>query len=854
MNKANFKYFILSLITILLGAITVIVMSVLLSGMTTSKNKVDEDIVGRTIEVVSSDSDKDRIISLCESGLYSLSDYVIRNLTSSTYLINDISDERFASDLSYIIYGNENENKDEILEELGNYSRMHVINMFLMEESEDFKASSTPTMVGDSFSDVVITSPLSLESGYTIGIRMVRGSFVSTGNDVRTDFIVDGALSQGSIVIHPEINNTSTFHLSWDSTGTPSGEHDVYVLLRSSDGRGKVIEGGTILVPEMEVIDSSKVYDSGIKAGKEDQWYVLDAGIDHAYINFLELSDDIKVSLYDIYGELIGTNDSPLSKYEVLRGKAQSIEELVEDTGIMDVKNTFYAHVERGKTIESENEITYTIVTSKNVASYNGELKAVIEAEGDEYVYPLSETTIGTRDVGRNITLVGKDDSLIEEITTNVRFHPVGGFLTSFSVRDASVGGGIGVFPEFSATINNYGFYMEDGNLDVAINAISQEGYASLVNISIISSSGESHLSQGEIVSLPRGESLIKASVLSFEGETREYTIFVLNGDDEGNFMENTISLFPSSYGSGLWLLHSLHPDYVFERYDTGLDFATVLDNEDSADRSLANTYSHPLWVVPSSPVYDGGGWMQARNEVVNYFLDPRNFLDPVHVFQFERLSFDSNYHTIEGVRAIISGSFMDVDDYDYAQGIYNAGREAGVSPYFLASKIIQEMGYSGESHLCHGTLPGYEGYYNFYNIGSTPDPDIENGALINGARYAMWGRNPDEEEITSEEAELHLPWNNIDDALRGGALWIASRYVSSGQDTLYFQKFDVINNDDGLYEHQYAQNISMAYSEAARYYDSYSAINMLDQTFVFSIPVYSNLPGYYGIMPEGGA
>ena len=229
--------------------------------------------------------------------------------------------------------------------------------------------------------------------------------------------------------------------------------------------------------------------------------------------------------------------------------------------------------------------------------------------------------------------------------------------------------------------------------------------------------------------------------------------------------------------------------------------------------------------------------------------------MDPQHIFSFELLSFDGSVQTVEGVRNIVAGSFLgDTSEYDYAQIIYDAGETANVSPYFLASRILQEMGYNGESDLCHGTLPGYEGYYNFYNIGSTPDPSIQNGALINGARYAMWGADPDEEEISEVEEELMLPWNTVDRAITGGALWIASRYTAAGQDTLYFQKFDVIDNEDGLYMHQYAQNISMAYTEGARYFNGYASIDMLDKPFIFLIPVYDGMPSEFGVMPYSGA
>jgi len=113
-----------------------------------------------------------------------------------------------------------------------------------------------------------------------------------------------------------------------------------------------------------------------------------------------------------------------------------------------------------------------------------------------------------------------------------------------------------------------------------------------------------------------------------------------------------------------------------------------------------------------------------------------------------------------------------------------------------------------------------------------------------------MWGKPPDMHDISDSERALLLPWDSPDKAITGGALWIASGYIDAGQDTLYFQKFDVISDGSSLYEHQYAQNIMMAYSESVRYYNSYKNIGKLDQAFEFVIPVYENMPEEYGYLP----
>ena len=158
-------------------------------------------------------------------------------------------------------------------------------------------------------------------------------------------------------------------------------------------------------------------------------------------------------------------------------------------------------------------------------------------------------------------------------------------------------------------------------------------------------------------------------------------------------------------------------------------------------------------------------------------------------------------------------------------------------------------MGFNGESALSRGDLTGYEGYYNFYNIGAyaTTEPG---GAVINGAKYAQWGKDWEGKEITDTEASYLLPWTSVEKAIKGGAKWIASGYIDKGQNTLYFQKFDVLDDGTEKYNHQYAQNIMMAYSEGMRYYRSYASIGMTDAAFEFVIPVYNNMPDSYGSLP----
>lgn len=858
-KKKTTQYLILAAASLVIGVACSVILAISLAGMSTpykeAKNGVDE-IVDRTSAVLGSDSGSEVAKIRIGSGVYSVGDYVIRSFTSPEYLSLGKSDSEFAADLVAVAEGSSNsEAEADIVSDLEDHSRMYVIDKYLSDINRRYAAttdiSSDP---GDSFTDCVISKPLESGDTYTLGIRKVEGTFDATGDGVRTDFFVDGVLYQGNIRIEEADGSGKNFVMAWDTAGVESGEHSVLILLRSSDGRGQIIAGGDITVPRCMVLNNDMVQLGSIDRGQSVSWYILNAQDRDAYVNFVGLGDDIKVSLYDAYGEFIGTNDLPGSNYEVLRGHMQDIEAIKADTGIPNVNNNFFVKVERGELCSSSDEpVSYTMVQSRNVAYYDGRYMAVIDDVG-AVPTPLPVSSSASPYNGTDVRLSDLNNNITEVPFEDIRFLPISGFLTNMDINNNASDSAVNVFPQFAVKTTDYGYYTTTLN-SVALDITAQEGYASTVSVTVINNGISSGVDDLSSIAITEGENTIDISVTAFDGAINNYKIYILKGDDNGSFSEDTLSLFPTSYYDGLWLLHSLHPDYIFRPYNTGLDFAEVLDYEDSADRSLANIYSHPAWCKSGSPEYDGGGWYAATNEVVQYFLDPRNYLDPQHIFSFELLSFDGSVQTVDGVRNIVNGSFLaDTSEYDYAQIIFDAGRTANVSPYFLASRILQEMGYNGESALCHGTLAGYEGYYNFYNIGSVPDPSIQNGALINGARYAMWGADPDEEEISPVEAELMLPWNSVDRAITGGALWIASRYTAAGQDTLYFQKFDVIDNEDGLYMHQYAQNISMAYTEGARYFNGYASIDMLDNPFVFLIPVYNDMPSEFGVMPYSGA
>lgn len=308
------------------------------------------------------------------------------------------------------------------------------------------------------------------------------------------------------------------------------------------------------------------------------------------------------------------------------------------------------------------------------------------------------------------------------------------------------------------------------------------------------------------------------------------------------------LSAFPKSYQSAIQNLIQAHPNWTFVPMNTNLEWEEVLKNEMVDARNLVETYQPDTWKSTEPKDYNmetgewviknGTNWVQASESIVKHYLDPRNFLNEESVFQFEQLTYNT-YHTESGVEKILSGTFMankkledgSGDGVTYAQAFLKIGKELKVSPYFLASRVRQEQGVSGTSSLISGTYPGYKGYYNYFNMGAT---GIGTEVIISGLTEAK-----------------NAGWNTRYKALRGGAEKVSSRYIARGQDTFYLQKFDVDPSYDGLYWHQYMQNLLAADSEGKSVQRSYAAMGALDNGFVFKVPVYNNMPSSPCPKPE---
>ena len=381
-----------------------------------------------------------------------------------------------------------------------------------------------------------------------------------------------------------------------------------------------------------------------------------------------------------------------------------------------------------------------------------------------------------------------------------------------------------------------------------------------------------------------------------------KYSDVTKKNDSYCNALKN--AGFPASYCPFLSYLHSKHPNWVFKAENTGITLLNAINGESERNYTQASALPY----IASSTIREAGGWRTASDGYVAYMLDPRNYLNEQNIFAFENLSYDSKYHTINVVKSIFSGTYLEKNSYP--QYFIDAANLYNVSPVHLASRVKQEGGTNSSYSAVSGTVSGtcsrsayicssyvdkstkkivgasyvkmrdgagtnydivtrarkgesftfvstklyktekgcsagwykinltrsLKGIYNYYNIGAYNDNPVMRG-LKAAAGCVDYNDN--------------TPWDSREKAIKYGASFIAGGYISAGQDTMYYQKFNTgPNARSPRYTHQYMTNILAPTSESLSTYDSYSSLKLLDKAYVFKIPVYNSMPTEFTTHP----
>lgn len=302
---------------------------------------------------------------------------------------------------------------------------------------------------------------------------------------------------------------------------------------------------------------------------------------------------------------------------------------------------------------------------------------------------------------------------------------------------------------------------------------------------------------------------------------------------------------FPESYKPYLRKLHEQHPKWIFTAQKLGVDWNTALKEECVVGRNLVHSSALASWKSMEKGAYDfnggywyglDGSWVAASKEIIMYYMDPRNFLNDTYIFMFENQSYDPSYQTESGVKTILADTFMSGSytcpdtkkKYTYSQTFMDAAKKSGVSPYHLASRCRNEQGVNGAPQSL-GTVKGYENYFNFFDIQAYATSTMTAAEM--GCKYAK----------TTNPTYL-LPWTNQYKSIVGGSIFLGTGYITKGQDTLYLQKFDMVDGGNGLYYHQYMTCVFGQANEAISLKNAYSQ-DILDSAMEFKIPVYNNMP-----------
>ena len=297
---------------------------------------------------------------------------------------------------------------------------------------------------------------------------------------------------------------------------------------------------------------------------------------------------------------------------------------------------------------------------------------------------------------------------------------------------------------------------------------------------------------------------------------------------------------FPDSYIPYLTYLHNKYPNWVFTPKNTNTNFSTAVDAEEGKNYMQTTNDNYRTSSTPA----EASSWFRVNKSVIAFYMDPRNWLTEERIFMFEKLDYDQSFDTQYPVlvKTVFGDGALSADQYTVP--MYNSGKKYGISPLHIASRIRLEVGKNG-SDSTNGTTftyngNTYSGYYNFFNIGAYEQ-------TVNGVHYSS---------ITMGlVTAMNKGWDTIDKAIDGGAAFLANGYITQGQGTLYYQKFNVRPGATySSYTHQYMTNIQAPATEGNQTYNSYADSNILSQSFIFEIPVYNNMPEYTSLPDRGSS
>lgn len=314
---------------------------------------------------------------------------------------------------------------------------------------------------------------------------------------------------------------------------------------------------------------------------------------------------------------------------------------------------------------------------------------------------------------------------------------------------------------------------------------------------------------------------------------------------------------FVESYCPYLYYLHSKHPKWIFKADVNSKSLDEIANNE--LWKNVLQTTNKNYW-LSDKPIE--GSYYYVTSSVISSFMDPRNSLFEPVVFQFldlensKDISNDASLAKVASANGVLK---------NYYKEFKEAASANGINAIHLMARSQQE----GADKVGYGSISGtytttynkfatngltLDGYYNFFNIGAwqTSDYTTVGRGLAHAAGYiekdASCFIKKDDGTISYNDEKCGSlsngrPWNSPAKAISGGADFIANSYIKKGQNTNYYEKFNVASYGKyDMYTHQYMTAIYAPSSEGSKIYYAYKGGSLLDSAFTFVIPVYQNM------------
>ncbi len=379
---------------------------------------------------------------------------------------------------------------------------------------------------------------------------------------------------------------------------------------------------------------------------------------------------------------------------------------------------------------------------------------------------------------------------------------------------------------------------------------------------------------------------------------------------------------FTEDYIEPLTELHKKYPNWTFEALPIGVTLDTAVSKERKThsqqliQKTSSNTSKNYYCTCSSCMkdgkyvVQEGSSWYSASKSAVKYYMNPLNFLTEKYIFQFESTAYSSKQNA-SGVETILSGTWMS-DSYikykdengksvtyspktKYSAAITAAAKNSGLSAFYLAGRIVQEVGGKTNSATgVSGTNSTYPGIYNYYSIGASTSAldglkwastskvgyytncsavlrksasssseklaTVPSGKKVNyksttekksdgykwykvsvtvsGTKYTGYLRS---DLVTNYKTDTYnRPWTDPYLSIYNGAVYIANNFNST-QNTGYLQKFNVNPASSSRYSHEYMANVQAPSSESVSTYNAYKSAGILSSAKTFIIPVYDS-------------